>query len=74
MAYQWKVANNDDILYIVEKVFFNEKCYSMIIFSKTLGKTITIKNLKHDICQWKNFNIYDILYIVEQVLKHAFQW
>ena len=46
----------------------------MVMFSKTATETITIKNLKHWICQGKKINKYDILYNVEKVLKNAIQW
>ena len=55
-----------------------EKIYSVVLSSKTLTETITIKKLKLNsnmvLVDQKQFDKYDILYTVEKVLKSAIQW
>ena len=76
--YQWTFEIEGSILYHWKVL---EKCYSTMIFSKTITKTIPSKNPenpRNNPQNWyvkeKNFNKYDILYIVETVLKRSIQW
>ena len=54
-----------------------EKCYSMMIFSKTSTETLPSENPKNNPETWYVNEIffykYDILYIVEKVLKSSIQ-
>ena len=49
-----------------------EKMYLMVMFSKTLTGTITIKNLKHGVSQWKIFkNFWRFIYRWKDLEKYS---
>ena len=70
---QWKVFNNDDILYIVEKVLKNAiqqknfQKHQLKLYHWKNSKTVKL-TLKHGICQWKIFSNSGVLYIIGKAL------